>query len=113
MKFAVIGSRCADAKTYGIIKKHLPANCSEIISGGASGVDSLAKKAAEEFGIRFTCITPDYKRFGRAAPLVRNREIADRADCVLAFWNGFSRGTRYVILYCIKKQIPFKVYMLG
>lgn len=112
MRAAVIGSRSASPDTYKLILKNLPINCSEIISGGAEGVDTLAKKAAKELGIRYTCIYPNYKKYGKAAPIIRNREIAERADIVFAFWNGYSKGTRYVLLYCIKKRIPFKIYML-
>lgn len=97
MKVAVIGSRELYVADIGV---HLPAGCTEIVSGGARGVDTCAENYARAMGLRLTVFLPDYDRFGRKAPLVRNREIVDYADRVVAFWDGESRGTYYVISYC-------------
>jgi hypothetical protein len=113
MKVAVIGSRNAEPETYELILKQLPAGCSEIVSGGANGVDLLAKKAAKELGLKYTCCRPNYKKYGRVAPLVRNSDIVDRADCVIAFWNGYSKGTRQALVCCIKRRKPFRIYLLN
>lgn len=113
LKVAVIGSRGANSYTYDFILRQLPAGCSEIVSGGAGGVDFYAKKAARHLGIKYTCCRPNYTRFGRAAPLVRNNDIVDRADYVLAFWNGQSKGTRHALLLCIKKHKPFRIFLLN
>ena len=55
---------------------------------------------------------PDYARYGRAAPLRRNVQIVAYADLVLAFWDGKSRGTRFVIDQCRKQGVPVRVYRL-
>lgn len=112
MKVAVIGSRSADPDTYDMILKQLPAGCSEIISGGANGVDLMAKRAAKQLGLKYTCCRPNYRKYGRVAPLVRNSEIVDLSDCVLAFWNGYSKGTRHALICCIKRHKPFRIYLL-
>lgn len=75
------------------IAAHLPSRPSEIISGGAVGVDTLAAEYAQANGISLTIIKPDYEHYGRRAPHVRNREMVMRADWVLAFWDGKSKGT--------------------
>ena len=111
MKVAIIGSRDVMPGTDGKILRQLPAGCSEIISGGASGVDLLAKRIAHRLHIRYTCYRPNYKKYGRAAPLIRNNQIIDNADCVLAFWNGRSKGTRHALACCIKKRRPFKIIL--
>ena len=49
------------------------ADITEIVSGGAKGVDSLAREYAERKGIKLTEFIPEYKSYGRAAPIVRNR----------------------------------------
>ena len=56
---------------------------------------------------------PEYARYGRTAPLKRNITIIENADLVLAFWDGASRGTKYVIDNCKKRNIPVKIYMPG
>lgn len=106
MKIAVIGSREIDNID---LKKHLPEGCDEIVSGGARGVDSLAAAYARANGLALTEFLPNYEAFGRGAPLIRNRGIVDYADAVIAFWDGESRGTAYVIKYCEKVGKPVKI----
>lgn len=99
MKIAIIGSRnlCVI-----VLEDFLPKNVTEIVSGGARGVDTCAREYAKSHGIRLTEFLPDYSRYGKAAPLKRNLEIIAYADIVIAFWNGKSRGTKYVIDQCKK-----------
>jgi len=99
MRVAVIG--CRDVPDYGIlneeIKTRLPQGCSEIVSGGAGGVDTAAKIISKELNIPYTGIEPDYNQYGQSAPLIRNTKIVKYADFVIAFWDYRSSGTRYTI----------------
>ena len=107
MKIAIIGSRNIgeiDLDKYVV-------HCDEIITGGARGVDTCAEEYANEHGIKVTVITPDYNRYGRGAPIVRNKEIVDLSDKVLAFWDGSSRGTLSVINYARKTEKPCEVIL--
>ncbi len=107
MKTAVIGSR---GLTVENLEKYLPPETTEIVSGGAEGVDACAKRYALSRGIRFTEFLPEYRKFGKAAPLRRNDRIVEYADMVLAFWDGKSRGTRYVIEACQKRGKSIKIF---
>ena len=104
MKVAVVGSRGLSVRDLG---KYLPPDTTEIISGGARGVDTSARLYAHEHDIKLTEFLPEYDRYGRKAPLIRNMDIIHHADLVLAFWDKKSNGTRYVIKKCreIGKQI--------
>jgi hypothetical protein len=84
------------------IAPHVPPDTRTIISGGAKGIDTLAANYAQEHGLQLIEILPDYNRFGRGAPIRRNDEIIDQAQVVLAFWDGKSKGTKYVIERCRK-----------
>ncbi len=113
MRVAIIGSRELNIDIRPAILEHLPASTSEIVSGGAVGVDAVAKEVARELGIPFTEFLPDYDTYGKRAPLVRNDRIVEYADMVLGFWDGRSRGTQYVIGECLKRgkrivYIPLK-----
>ncbi len=99
MKVAVVGSR---AITNILIEEYLPSGTSEIVSGGAAGVDSCAAKYAKDKGLTLKEFLPDYERYGRAAPIVRNKKIVDYADIIIAFWDGKSKGTESVIKYAEK-----------
>ena len=106
MKIAVIGSRNVTVKELG---KYIPLSCDEIVSGGARGVDSEAATFAVCEGYKLTEFLPDYERYGRAAPVIRNKQIVDYADEVIAFWDGESKGTLSVIRYCEKTGKPCRV----
>lgn len=106
MKVAVVGSRSITAYP---LKEVLPAETTEIISGGARGVDTLAREYAQQHGIPLTEIRPDYARYGKGAPLRRNLEIIKRADMVIALWDGKSTGTAQVIAECRKQGKPMIV----
>lgn len=112
MRIAVIGSRQCGNLTVEDVLAQLPANCTEIVSGGAVGVDDLARQAARKRGLRMTEFFPDYETFGRKAPLVRNRQIVDYAQAVLAFWDYQSNGTRQVILYARKVEKPVQIVII-
>jgi len=106
MKVAVIGSRNLLVTNLEI---YLPCEVTEIVSGGARGVDSSAREYATANGIELTEFLPDYKKYGRGAPLRRNLEIIKHADLCLCFWDGASRGTKYVIDNCKKLGVNFQV----
>ncbi len=107
MKIAVVGSR---KTAFEIQRKYLPADTTAVISGGAKGIDESARKLAEEYGLEYIEFLPDYKKYGIRAPLIRNEKIVDMADMVVAFWDGESRGTGYVIGLCQRQEKPLIVY---
>ncbi len=99
MKLAIIGSRTLLIDDLG---KYIPKGIEEIVSGGAKGVDTVAAEYAKKKGLRLMEFLPQYERYGRAAPLKRNEQIAEYADEALVFWDGISRGTKYTIK-CFEK----------
>ena len=110
MKIAVIGSRGLEIED---MEKYLPEEIDEIVSGGAAGVDSCAAAYARASGIELTEFLPEYEKYGRAAPVVRNRQIVEYADEVIAFWDGKSKGTKWVIDHCRRCDKPCRVIRRG
>ena len=109
MKLAIIGSRNIQIDD---LSPYIPSDCDEIISGGARGVDTCAAAFARDHGLKLTEFLPEYDKYGRAAPIVRNRTIVEASDEVLAFWDGSSRGTKSVIDFCKKISKPCSVVIL-
>ena len=109
MKVAIIGSRNLDME---IPEEAIPKSTTQIISGSAEGIDKKARAFAEEHHIQILEILPDYQRYHKAAPLKRNDDIIEKSDMVIAFWDGKSRGTKYVIEKCRLLDKPLKVYTL-
>lgn len=104
-KMAVVGSRTVDdkAKIFLEIDKErkeiekLGDDSLLMVSGGASGPDSIAQEYAKEHGLPILIIYPDWKTFGKKAGPVRNEAIAQICTRMLAFWDKKSKGTRNVI----------------
>lgn len=109
MKLAIIGSRGLWVDN---LRDYLPPEVTEIVSGGAKGIDTCARQYAQEHGLKLTEFLPDYPRYGRGAPLKRNLEIIAYADQVLAFWDGNSPGTKHVIEECKKQKKKVTVHLL-
>ncbi len=112
MKVAIVGSRKLGDICYPLLIENVPVGCSEIISGGAEGIDTLARRYAQETGVKLTELLPDYEKYDRVAPLVRNDQIVSLADYVLILWDGKSRGSLHVIMACIKSNKPFKLLLV-
>lgn len=113
MKIAIIGSRRVDDRIEQAILRYLPPAATEVVSGGAEGVDAAAARVAQTLRLPLRVFRPDYAVYGRRAPLVRNQQIIDYADEVLAFWDGASRGTSHAIAACIQRGKPVRLIPLS
>ena len=113
MRVAVIGSRNVTPDALEQLLRAIPAECSEIVSGGARGADSLAREAAGRLFVPLTEFLPEYETFGRAAPIRRNRQIVEYCDFLIAVWDGDSPGTRDALLCALRLQRPVKVLITG
>lgn len=104
MKLAIIGSRSFD--NYDFLKTRFKdiGEIEVVISGGAKGADALAEKWALENNIPTKIFLPDFKKFGRGAYRMRNEEIVNLSDEIIAFWDGKSKGTKNSITYARKKN---------
>jgi len=81
-----------------------------VISGGARGVDALGEKWAEENGIPVKVFPADWDLHGKAAGPIRNREMAEAADALIALWDGESRGTKNMINTARKKGLKTHIH---
>lgn len=76
----------------------------EILQGGCpNSADQTAEKYAKEKGITSTTINADWDNLGKKAGPIRNQELAEKGDILLAFWDGKSPGTRDMIYKMRKK----------
>lgn len=91
----------------------------QIVSGGASGADTLGVEYANSRGYsvkRFPAKWNDFSepcrikcgRFGKYNALAgfnRNEQMAQYADGLLAFWDGESPGTKHMIDTASKNKL--------
>lgn len=95
MKVAIVGSRSFSdydefLRLLGRFDRH---DFDEIVSGGASGADSLAERFANFWKIPFRKVKPNWGKHGRSAGFQRDAIIISSVDMVIAFWDGKSKGT--------------------
>lgn len=128
MKIGIVGTRTynnyeqfkIELEQFLQTSENEPIHITQIISGGATGADKLAKTYAKEyadannldFDIFYKEFLPDWKKFGRSAGAIRNRDIIKNSDKLIAFWDGISSGTLITINIAteLKKQIKIIYY---
>lgn len=106
-RIAVIGSRTAHIDAEALAAYIF--SDAIIISGGAKGADTIAETFAISHNLPITIYKPDYKKHGKAAPLIRNRMIIDNCDQVIAIWDGISKGTKFTLDYAKKQGKPIEI----
>jgi hypothetical protein len=85
----------------------------EVVSGGAKGVDTLAMTFAHNNQLPLTVMRADWDKFGKSAGFKRNAEMANYADALIAVWDGQSRGTLHMINIAKERGLRVYVYFLG
>jgi glycosyltransferase involved in cell wall biosynthesis len=109
-RIAIVGSRdyprLADVAAY---VNRLPMNA-VIVSGGAKGVDSAAENAAKARRMKVVVYLPDWDTHGKAAGFIRNREIVNACDRLVAFSHNESRGTANSVKLAMDAGKPVIVY---
>lgn len=98
MKVIVAGGR--DFNDFDVVANAIVESkfiITEIVSGCAAGVDTLGEIYAAENDIPVKKFPADWKKNGRSAGPIRNGQMAEYADALVAVWDGVSRGTKNMI----------------
>ena len=116
MKIAIVGSReiidCQfiESKLLEVLKlNNIAIENVELVSGGARGVDFCAEQIAKKYGLSIRIFFPNYQKFNKKAPLIRNTLIVQNSDLVIAFPSATSRGTYDTINKA--KKLKRKLYI--
>lgn len=80
-----------------------------IVSGTARGADSLGEKYAQEHSYTIERYPADWNTHGKAAGPIRNAQMANSADALIAFWDGKSHGTQSMINIAKAKGLLVRV----
>ena len=110
MKMAIVGSRTFNEyETLRATLEPYKDKITEIVSGGARGADTLGERWAKEHNKKITIFYPDWDTHGKAAGFIRNKDIVENSDGVVAFWDGKSKGTVHSMKLAEKLDKPLKV----
>lgn len=81
-----------------------------LMHGGAGGADEIAHDVAQDYEITVEVFSPDRGRPSPQRYHERNDEMLSKADHVIAFWDGKSRGTRSVIKKAAQRGLPHEIH---
>lgn len=115
MKIAIIGSR--KFLDYELLKTTMDnykqennVEYSLIVSGGATGADTLGEQYADDNGIEKLILYAEWNKYGKnLAGHIRNGQIVKNSDFLFAFWDGKSTGTKNCMELAERKGIPIIV----
>ena len=81
-----------------------------IVHGGCpTGPDAHAATFNDLFGWETVVFPADWTKYGKAAGPIRNQQMVDYSDALVAVWDGKSRGTQGIIRMAKRKGIPMWV----
>lgn len=117
MKIIIAGSRTITNKkdvAMALMKalqtwRTLALNITCIVSGGAKGVDKLGEEIAKDLNLSTSVFPANWKKYGKRAGYLRNVEMGNYADALIAVWDGKSKGTNHMIN--IMKELGKKIYI--
>jgi len=115
MRVLICGSRSwTDRKAIRDFLLTLPKS-SVVIEGEASGVDTIAREEAEKLGIEVLKFPADWKRYGRAAGPIRNRQmlVEGKPDIVVAFHSDISKSKGTLNMLRQAKERKFPIRLMG
>jgi len=108
MKVIICGSR--EFTNYKLAERWLNSFCTmlpitEVVSGGARGADKVGELWARIHGVPLKEFPADWEKHGKGAGFIRNGEMVDEGEAVIAFWDGESSGTKNTIMRAMRKGI--------
>ena len=115
MKVIIAGSRTInDLSLIQLTVDESGFQVSEVVCGGARGVDDLGRKwAGNGNRIPVKLFPADWITYGKSAGYLRNRQMAEYADALIAIWDGKSKGTMHMINLATKKNLKVHVKIVG
>lgn len=114
MKVIIAGSRHIEDWTQvheAIVKSGFLVT--EVVCGGAAGVDTIGESLATLHNMPVKSFPADWSRYGKGAGPIRNEEMAQYADALIAVWDGKSPGTKHMITEMKKLNKPIHVHLVG
>ena len=101
--------RLLEDKLFSILKHKRDTHTIQIVSGTANGADRLSERYAQSHDYQVNRFPADWNRYGKRAGYLRNEQMAENADALVALWDGQSRGTKHMIDIAEHLGLPTRV----
>lgn len=102
MKVVIAGSRTINPTVEEIELALKDVLITEVVSGGAYGVDSAGEDFARKNNISIKRFIPDWSKHGKRAGPLRNASMAAYGDILLLIWDGKSAGSKSMLSSMMK-----------
>jgi len=109
MKTIIAGAR--DIDIFNIVEdaiKKAGFDITEVVSGVCEGVDLLGEEWAKKNNIPVKRFPADWDKHGKAAGPIRNQQMAEYADAIIAIVTPESKGTKDMLRKANKHDL--KIY---
>lgn len=115
MKTVVAGTRTAtwESTIAAIRASGVESKITEVVSGRAKGADTWGEVWAVTEKKRIKAFPADWDQYGNRAGFIRNEQMAEYGDVLIAVWDGNSSGTRHMIQSMLNKGKQVFVYVYG
>ena len=113
MRVIIAGSR--EIADYSLVERAVRDSCfeiTEVVSGCAPGVDRLGEEWAEENDIPIKQFPADWKRYRDSAGPIRNKQMSQYGEALIAIWDGKSPGTRNMIQLAKDRNLKIHIHRL-
>ena len=115
MKVVIFGSRSIEESQANIdliskALKEMKLVPTLIISGAARGGDILGEKWAKQNKCALDRCPANWDLYGKRAGFIRNKQMCEKADAGICFWDEVSRGTSNMLQLCKEKGISVALF---
>jgi len=110
-KTIIAGSR--DINDYNVLLEAVKCirwKIGNVVSGTCRGVDKLGEQYAKQMNVYVTRFPADWDKYGSVAGRIRNKEMAQNSEALLAIWDGKSPGTKHMIEVANEMKLDVYVY---
>lgn len=83
-----------------------------VISGTARGADTLGEVWARFNNIPVSLYPANWQAHDKKAGYIRNTQMAEAADALIAVWDGQSPGTKQMIKIATDRKLKVSVYRI-
>lgn len=111
MRVIVAGSR--SITNYKVVERAIRQsgfNITTLVHGDCRGPDRLGELWARENSVKFERFPANWSEYGKQAGYLRNLDMANNADALIAVYDGKSRGTQHMINIAKEKGLKVFVY---
>jgi len=115
MKVIIAGSRGIEKlKPVRNAVQNSPFKIDEVVHGNCgSGVDQSAEMLAKGSDKKIKRFNADWDDHGKIAGPIRNQEMAEYADALIAVWDGESSGTQDMISKAMEYNLDIYIKNMG